>query len=596
MPVARTIPAPAATDRFTYTLKINDDEVGQQYHVTQIEVHKEINKIPFARLTIADGNPSEETFAVSNEDLFIPGHTVEIKLGYHSEETTVFKGVIMAISNEISSSSSRLLIDCKDAAVKMTVGKNSKHYNDVSDKDIAEEIISRYSGLESAVADTSITHNDLVQFDVSDWDFIVSRMDSIGMLCLVSDGVFKIQMPDLGAEKKLDVLYGATILDYRAEIDARNQYKSVQAISRDFSSQELVQLEAREPGWNEGGNLTADSLADATGLEAYTLKHSGKLAQEELQALADAKLMKSRLSKVRGTVTYIGNADVLPGDFIGLNGVGERFSGKAIVNSVTHNCTNNVWTTEVHFGLSPEWHAEKISTGSANALPHVQGIQGLQVGIVVDNEDPAGEYRVRVKLPMVSPDEEGIWARVATLDAGKNRGSFFRPEIGDEVIVGFINGDPTHAIVLGMLHSSANAAPFSGSNDNHEKGYVSREQMKMVFNDNEKSIKIETPGGNKIFISDQDSTIVIEDKNGNKVTMEQTGVTIESATKMKLKAGADLTIEAVNITLSPSASFAVGAGGAEIKVGSGSASVSAPSLKLAGSGVTEITGGLVKIN
>lgn len=101
----------------------------------------------------------------------------------------------------------------------------------------------------------------------------------------------------------------------------------------------------------------------------------------------------------------------------------------------------------------------------------------------------------------------------------------------------------------------------------------------------------------KITLNDKDGKVQVEDENGNKIVMEQSSVSIESAQALKIKAGTDLTIEAVNITLSPSANFSLGAGGgAELKMGSGSASVKAPMVKLEGSGITEIKGGLVKIN
>ena len=147
-----------------------------------------------------------------------------------------------------------------------------------------------------------------------------------------------------------------------------------------------------------------------------------------------------------------------------------------------------------------------------------------------------------------------------------------------------------------MVNSSALPAPLTAANANNEKGYVSREKIKMIFNDDEKSFKLETPGGNKITLSDQDELIKIEDQHGNKITMESAGITIESAADLKLKATGDVTIEAVNITVTPSSNFSVSAGGAEIKAGSGSVSMKAPTAKVEGSGMTEIKGGLVKIN
>lgn len=597
MPVPRSIPSTAAPDLLTFTIKIEGEAISREYHIGNISVQKGINKIPSARIKIVDGNPSEETFNVSNTDIFIPGKNIEISLGYHSEETTVFKGIIITHSNEVSSRSSGLIIECKDNAVKMTQGRNSKHFNNVTDSDVAEELIGKYGGVTADVEATSIQHKDLLQYNTTDWDFIVSRMDSIGNICVVNDGTFTIKKPALGEDAKLEVLFGATVLDYHAEIDSRNQYKAVKASSWNFTDHELTEVDAAEPSWAEGGDISNTDLADVIGLESYKLIHSGKLTQDELQAWADAKLMKNRLAKIKGTVKYQGNADVLPGDFIGLNGVGNRFSGKAIVAAVHYDCTDGLWTTEVNFGMEQEWFAETLQV--KNPLTQkglIPSLQGLQVAIVTSLEDPDGDNRVQVKIPVVSNSEEGIWARVATLDAGNNRGSFFLPEIGDEVIVGFINNDPSHVVILGMLNSSAKPAPLTAENANHEKGFVTRSALKMIFNDDEKSFKLETPAGNKITLSDQDKLIKIEDQHGNSIIMEQAGVTIESATALKLKAGADLTIEAVNVTISPSAGFAVSAGGAELKAGSGSASIKAPTVKVEGSGMAEIKGGLVKIN
>ncbi len=70
------------------------------------------------------------------------------------------------------------------------------------------------------------------------------------------------------------------------------------------------------------------------------------------------------------------------------------------------------------------------------------------IGIVTDIEDPDGEHRVKVRVPVINSSEQGIWARVAMPDAGDGRGLFFRPEVDDEVIVGCIQNDPRHMIIL----------------------------------------------------------------------------------------------------------------------------------------------------
>src|SRR5262249_40393044 len=154
--------------------------------------------------------------------------------------------------------------------------------------------------------------------------------------------------------------------------------------------------------------------------------------------------------------------------------------------------------------------------------------------------DPDGEDRIKCRLPLISASEVGIWARLATPDAGKDRGTYFRPEIDDEVVVGFLNDDPRYPVILGQCHSSARPAPEPPKDDNHHKGYVSREKLKLTFDDEKKVIVLETPAGNKVTLSEDDKGITMQDQNGNKITLNQDGITVESVKDLVLKAGKDV--------------------------------------------------------
>ncbi len=138
--------------------------------------------------------------------------------------------------------------------------------------------------------------------------------------------------------------------------------------------------------------------------------------------------------------------------------------------------------------------------------------------------------------------------------------------IGDEVIVGFVNDDPRAPIVLGALHSGAKPSPIEPSDDNHEKGIVTRSGMKLLFNDDLNQIDIETPNGNTIKISDDSGSLEIKDENGNAIELNSDGITMSSAKDITLNAASgDITIEGININLKASAQFtAEGSAGAEV--------------------------------
>ncbi|UZO81761.1 type VI secretion system tip protein VgrG [Aquimarina sp. ERC-38] len=555
-------------DLITFKILIGGDELPKVYQVKSIMVQKEVNRIPIAQIVLIDGDPSARDFELSNEDLLIPGKEIEITAGYHSDEETIFKGIVIKHNLKIRTHTSQLIIECKDEAVKLTIGKKSKYFYESTDSDIIEEIIGTY-GLENDIEATNVSHLELVQYNASDWDFIISRAQANGKLCFIDDGSITIAKPDIGQSEIETVTYGATLLDFDAEIDARHQISKVSSYAWNYADQELLEIEGADPGVSLNGNLSPEDLAEAIGLENLELRHGGAVTDTELQDWADAKWLFQQLSKVRGRVKFQGIAQVKPNTILKLEGVGDRFNGNVYVTGVRHNLSEGNWTVDAQFGLNPEWFSETFDITSPPASGLMPAIQGLQIGIVSQlQDDPDGEERILVQIPIVNNEEQGIWCRVASLDAGENRGAFFRPEIGDEVIIGFINEDPNDAVVLGMLHSSAKPAPVTAADDNHEKGFVTRSEMKVLFDDDKKTINISTPAGKHIALDEDAGTIIIEDENSNVVTIDSAGILMESAGNIELKASGDVTIEGTNVNIAASAAFkAEGSSGAEVSSG-----------------------------
>lgn len=578
---SRTIQTPQSADLATFTVLVGGEELSAVYQVKNITVEKEVNRIPFAQLVFFDGEASQQDFKLSNEDLLIPGKEIEIKAGYHNDEQTIFKGIIIKHALKIRENASVLVVECRDRAVKMTMGRKSAYYYESTDAEIAEEIIGKYS-LENEIESTNYTHPELVQFNASDWDFVLTRAQANGKITTVDNNKITITKPDFSQEEVETVTFGASLLSFDSEIDARNQFSTITSYGWNPAEQELVETEAADPGISLNGNIAISDLSDIVGLENLELKHGGNNNSTVLQAWSDAKALFQQMAKTRGTIKFQGIASVKPGVLIKLEGVGDRFNGKVFISGVRHQITDGNWTIDAQFGFNPEWFSETYEIHQPPAAGLLPAVNGLQIGVVSQlEEDPAGEERILVKLPIVNNLEQGIWARVASLDAGENRGAFFRPEIGDEVIVGFINDDPNHAIVLGMLHSSAKPAPMVASDDNHEKGFVTRSELKIIFNDEKNSIAIETPAGKKITLDEEAGSIIIEDENSNVFTLDSSGVVMETASDFTIKATGDLNLEGTNVNIKANAQFkAEGSAGAEVST----------------SAVAVVKGSLVQIN
>lgn len=568
-------------DLVTFKVLVNGEEIPQTYQIFAITVSREVNRIPTASLVIIDGSASEQTFAKSNEDYLIPGKEVEITAGYHSDEETIFKGIVIKNSIKVRSGSSFLTVECRDKAVKMTIGRKSAYYYSSTDSDVFGELLDTY-GLQHDVEDTTYEHPELVQFNTSDWDFMVSRAQANGKLCFVEDGKVLIKKPNVTQDAVQALAFGSTILDFDGEIDARNQFSKVSAYSWNQGDQEIVEVEATDPSISLNGNLTPSDLSEVIGLSNYELRHGGKLNETESQGWADATWLYQQLAKSRGRVRFQGVPFVKPDTILNLQGLGDRFNGNIYVTGVLHSISDGVWTVDAQFGLNPVWFSETYDISAAPAAGLIPAVKGLQYGVVTQlQDDPDGEDRILVKLPIVNADEQGIWCRLALLDAGNNRGSIFRPEIDDEVIVGFINEDPNDAVVLGMLNSSAKPAPIPAEDDNNIKGFVTRSEMKFLFNDDEKSVRLETPAGKILTLDEKEGVIKVEDEHANVLTMDSSGIVIESAGNIELKATGDVTIEGMNVSLTANAQLkAEGSAGAE----------------LSSSAVAVLKGSLVQIN
>ena len=197
-------------------------------------------------------------------------------------------------------------------------------------------------------------------------------------------------------------------------------------------------------------------------------------------------------------------------------------------------------------------------------------VYGVVCGIITDNHDPAGRGRVKINFPWLAEHAPSDWAKVASFMAGKDRGAFFLPEVGDEVLVAFEHGDIHHPYVLGALWNSDDSVPESNSDGkNNIRKIKSRSGHELIFCDDDQGkhekIELHTKAGHKILLDDSlaGEKIQIQDKSGaNVLTIDSVAgqISLESQMTLKIKSQM-IEIEAgVSIKLTAGASVQIQGG------------------------------------
>lgn len=196
---------------------------------------------------------------------------------------------------------------------------------------------------------------------------------------------------------------------------------------------------------------------------------------------------------------------------------------------------------------------------------------GVAIAEVVSNTDTSNLGRVQLRLPWLSGYQP--WARVATMSAGRNRGAYFIPQVGDEVLVAFNHGDVREPFVVGSLWNGRDTPPRTGTLDPT----------------NVRAIR--TPAGHEITLDDTGQSIVVVTSTGQRLAMDAQQIELSAgkgAAKVTLTTSGDITLEGTNVRIKATGVFEAKGSTAEVNGDSNAT--------FKGGGLCTVQGGLVKIN
>jgi Rhs element Vgr protein len=583
----------------SFIITCDSATIPETIQVVSIEVNHSTNRIPSALITLLDGDMPDAVFPIADAGNFKPGTAVVISAGYDAVVKVIFTGIVVKHSVKISGDNyARLIIECRDKALAMTVGRKNANYVEKKDSDIIAALIANSPGLSADVAATGVTYKELVQYHVTDWDYMMARAEANGLLVTVDAGKVSVKAPAGDAAAVLTLTYGNDMLQFSAELDARWQVSTVTGSSWDLATQAVVQQTAAPLTLAAQGDIQAAALAEVLGVTDFGMQTAAPLESAALTAWAKARQTRAALARIRGRVDFQGSALAKPGVVLELAAVGKHFNGNVIASNVIHRLADGNWTTEVEFGMPAYWFTEEHQVHAPEAAGLTAGITGLHIGVVKKlDADPEGQYKLQVSLPLMRAETDGVWARFASFYGSSGFGAFILPEIGDEVVLGFFNNDPSCPVILGSLYSSKHVPPYEPAAENNFKALITRSKLKLEFDDDKKIITLITPGNNKVVISDDAKSILLQDQNDNKVELSPGGILLDSPKDITINAKGKVSIAAVqNVEVSAKADVKVDGLNITETARVGFTAKGSATAELSATGQTTVKGAMVMIN
>ncbi|MCU0377152.1 MAG: phage baseplate assembly protein V [Bacteroidales bacterium] len=516
----------------------------------------------------------------------------------------LFKGLITAIRTDKShtSEADHVILSGYSPDILMRDNPGCYSFENKSLKQIADDILKPYPKDVLKTKCDPVKNDNLsytVQYNETRYDFMRRLAARYGEWFFY-DGtqLFFGKLPD----NTTDLRLGLDLTDFNFSI--RLNPLKFKYIAYDRTAAELVEAASAKSGGkdnlNKYGGFAHDISMKEYGQQStlfydhlnvadndYKKELSHVVSLEEGTTALSMSLMKggSQSPHLR-----IGNKVNIKAPNTGQDG--DVDYGEYIITSLNHFCDNTMNYHNSFEGIPAD--AKIPDYTDPCAIPRCE----TQSAVVKDNNDPDKLGRVRVKFFWQEENMLSPWLRPVNVYAGAERGLYFIPETGDEVLVGFEGGNAEKPFLIGSMYHGKNK-PGAGlaDKDNSFKGIITRSKLKIEFDDKKKVTTIETPGGNKAVLSDDGKSVLLQDQNNNKVELTTAGITLDSPKDIIIKSKGGITINAANaVKIASNADVNVDAMNVNMEAKVGLTAKGSASAELSASGQTTVKGAMVMIN
>ena len=513
------------------------------------------------------------------------GSKVRISVLTSTSQTPVLlmAGEITALESEFDTGGSFTVIRGYDPAHRLFRGRTTNSYQQMTASDIAQKVSQRAGFTNGTIKATTTVFEHVSQAGTSDWELLDALAKDAGYEVSVRDGKFNFGPPTTASgaptsdENPLVLKLGTDLLRFRAVLTSGGQVKEVEVRGWDLSTKKA--LTTRRPAETKTAQLPQASpseFAKAFGDPLYVATDVPHRTQAEVDAAAAAIAEEIAGSFAEFEGVAQGNPALKAGVAITVDNLGTPFDGKYTVTTSRHRIDPQTgYTTSFAVTGAQDRSFLGLAGGGAGQQ---QAPPGVVIGQVSDNNDPEKLGRVRLTLPWLDDDYVSAWARTVQAGAGKDRGTIIVPEVGDEVLVVFEQGDLRRPYVLGGLYNGVDLPDSkgidpvdSGSGAVNRRSIVSRRGHRIDLLDQDgrkEGVTLATGDGKLSVTLDATGTTITVQADGKVKVEGSQGIVIDSsAAKLELKGGEISVTATGNLQLKGANTTVEGSARTEVKGG-----------------------------
>ena len=491
--------------------------------------------------------------------------------------TSLVTGEVTALEGEFGRLGNHVVVRGYDGCHRLHRQRTTTAYTNEKDSDIATKV-AREAGVQVGTVDqTSAVHARMARFNLTGWEFLRARAREIGYEVHVRNGRLDFRRASsTAAGSPVRLTLGDELLTFRPRLSSAELSAEVRVRSWDPATKKAVIGAAPGASGSASLSTTPSRLASSFGRPVHTVTDRQVATQAEADAVAQAMAERITSAFAEAEGTAFGDPRLHAGAVVEIAGVPATFRGRYTLTATRHG-----WDALEGYMTSFEISGRQersllglaslgVTSGPGSGAGHP--VYGTVVGLVTNVNDPKGLGRVKLKFPWLSDTYESDWARMLQLGAGKGHGAVFLPEVDDEVLVAFEQGDTRCPYVLGALYNGVDKPVLGdklvGGSGVARRGIVSKKGHKLVFLDDDAKSGVALMTAKNLRIALKDSATTIHISSGGKVVIEGGGdVSISAKGSLTLDATGAVSIQGQSLSLKgkTAADLDAGAGVASVK-------------------------------